>query len=326
MSSHLRVPNCRAYKKTYCWLPRARSSEFCATCAQAKQRDDLKRVIEDLPTSSLTAEQIFAILVKPDVCFGIQAAPQSSTLDQLLYSLWVRGRHAQPLLHRYIEHIQKTPVKASLLLRVRNHSRTNLCSVYRWMLRKGLFPDTMLPQSCLKCLGATAVYGCDNAAKVAELRRWIFHPNTPLTPLLRQTLTLTDSLERLVNFVQDLLDSPSDQLSDIWLMALRSIISIVQPTHPTYPNRLRDLVRKHPVCLAEAFQPASFATYGNDAKQTVKDRLAPFEEELLAKSWHPCRFQHWVWDEVERHDYGVQEIGPPPLLRRGERADWNIRW
>lgn len=325
MSSHLRVPNCKAYKKTYCWLPRIRASEFCATCGQAKQRDDLKRIIEDLPTSSLTAEQIFSVLVKPDVCFGIQAAPQSSTLDQLLYSLWVRGRTAYPLLHRYIEHIQTTPVKASLLLRVRNHSRTNLCSVYRWMLRKGLFPDTMLPQSCLKCLGTTAIYARDDC-RIAELRKWIFHPNSPLTSLLRQTLTLTDGLERLVNFVQDLLDSPSSKLSDIWLLALRSIITLVEPTHPTYPNRIRDLVRKHPACLAEAFEPRHIDVYGKDAKETIKAYLAPFEEELIAKSWHSSRFQHWCWDEYERSDYGVQEIGSAPPLRSGQRAEWDIQW
>ena len=321
--SNLRVPNCRAYKKTYCWLPRKRDSDFCATCAQVKQRDDIKHVIEDLPTSSLTAEQIFSILVKPDICFGIQAAPQSSTMDQLLYSLWVRGRPAYPLLHRYIKHIQTTPVKASLLLRVRNHTRTNLCSVYRWMLRKGLFPDTVLPQGCLKCLGSTAIYARDEC-RVAEIRRWIFHPNTPLTPLLRQTLTLTDGLERLVTFIHDLLDSPSDQISSAWLLAQRSILSILREGHPALLDRFRSGVQKHPALLAEAFQ--SIEAYGKDAKQTIKDRLALIEEELIAKSWHPSRFQHWCWDEVERLEYGVQEIGLPPPLRRGEGADWNIRW
>ncbi len=328
MSSGLRIPNCRAYKKSYCWLPRKRDSEFCATCAQVKQRDDLRRIIEDLPQSSLTADQIFAVLTKPETALGIQLVPNGSTLDQLLYSLWVRGSQGRDLLRRYIEHMNRTPLRASLLLRVRNHSRTNLCPIYRWILRTGLFQDSLLPMCCLKCLGATALYGCGPAhpERSFELRRWISGPNTPLTQLLRQTLTLSDSLERLVGFVMDLLDSSDPALEQLWQLVLQMIRQLVREARLPFAERLQEMVWQHPGCLAVAFRPDRIQTYGAAAKRTAEARLAPWHEELVAKSWHPSRFQHWVWDEQERQDYGVDHIGQAPPLRFGQAADWNIRW
>jgi hypothetical protein len=281
---------CQAYKKASCWLPRKASSTFCATCLSAKQRDDLKTLLAEIPSlEEDTVVQRFLELKAPLASAGY------SSLDTLLHSTYLKSK---PLTRRIVQHIETSPLRAPFLLRVMNHSRTGLCAPFNFILRHSLNQlGGILPQRCLCCLASVVRYG--DPEQKQRIRRMLMY-QTELPTMVRNTLQLIGGRERLVAFQDSLVEMEyAPRLIDSFEKMCKQQEAKYVHTHPltwTWETR----------------------------KQETPLRIAPWKEEFIAKSWHPSRVQHWCFDIEERARWGDDFPQPTPLT--GTRADWNIPW
>lgn len=282
--------NCKAYQKPSCWLPRKPGTDLCATCCASRQRNEFRTFLSILPTQS--EEDIYSFYTTHT---DILSSPINSPLDTFLSAV---HRKSPQLLERILRDIRTGPLNPTLLLRVRNHTRSSMCSVYSWILRKGLFTDMILPQRCLKCLAHTVWYGCDEKRRLVN-RMIVFQVELP--GLVRSTLQMLEGRDRVLDFQNALIERG---------FAQRTIHAYVTMCGQEVPTR-------HP--LTFEWRPQT--------KQILQERIAPWKEELIAKSWHPCRMQHWCLDLTEQDLWKEDIIDfPAPPSLRGSRADWHIRW
>jgi hypothetical protein len=265
--------NCKAYQKPSCWLPRHPGSDLCATCASAKNRDDFRLFLLAIP--NLPEEDILAFTNFKKTLGEATYAP----LDDFLAAVY---RRSKTLMKKVIQQIRSTSLHPTLLLRIRNHTRTHLCSTYGWMLREGLFDDMILPQKCLTCLAHTVLYGGDEKKRILQ-RMLAFQTEFP--GVLRATHEMLEGRVRILQFQQALVDRD-------------------------YPPRLIDsFIQMSSVPLIQL------------------PRLMPWKEELIAKSWHPSRMQHWCLDLEEQALWGEDFPEAPPLCGAiVGKAEWHIRW
>jgi hypothetical protein len=160
---------------------------------------------------------------------------------------------------------------------------------------------------------------------------WI-HPSGELYRMLQRTLTHKEGLKDVQRFCDAIVESSFFETEDERDRHLRAVFhtitSLLQQNPKRFPQPIPrhfpGSILSHPLLLGTYFEyPSPWRVY---AKQALKKRLDPFREELMAKSWHPSRFQYWCQDIDEQKfdvEQGIQ--GPVPELR-GLHASWNISW
>lgn len=225
-----------------------------------------------------------------------------SPMDTFLAAIYQKSL---PLTRRIVEDIRTSSLSATFFHRVRNHTRTPLCAVYAWMLRQGLFPDVVLPQRCLSCLSHTVRYGCREGQQLIR-RMIIYHMELP--HLVRATLNMLEGRQRILEFQTALIERE-------------------------YPARMLDSFagfcgQENQEFLAQERASHPLAWQWNaQVRERLRERMALWKEELIAKSWHPSRMQHWCLDLTEQAMWkeDIVDFPEPPILR-SSRAEWNIRW
>lgn len=289
------MANCLAYKKPSCWLPRRQNSSFCATCASVKERDELRAIIAAIPT--LADETIYDYYIHTKHAF---TPLTHSPLDTFLSAVYQKSL---PLTRRILGDIRTSSLASTFFHRVRSHTRTSLCAVYAWMLRQGLFPDVVLPQRCLSCLSHTVRYSCRERQQL--IRRMIIY-QIELPQLVRATLTMLEGRQRVLEFQTALIER------DYPARMLDSFAVICGGQEFLAEERAR-----HPLAWQWSVQ----------VRATLRQRMAPWKEELIAKSWHPSRMQHWCLDLIEQGMWKEDMVDfPEPPVLHGALAEWNIRW
>lgn len=297
------MTSCKGYKVQSCWLPR-KNGDLCATCLSEKDKDSVK-VLIDSPPSTLEP------LITESVERALRSQPQLSYLDQLLHALYKTSR---PLLKEYIAHIIKGSLNSTLLLRIRNHTRTSLCSVYAWIIRENLIINLVLPKNCLVCIG----HSLKNPYHSESIPRFIHYRHPNFISLLQNTFDMTDGNDRFFQFTCSLIECESIDIRNL-LEVLFHLVNVLLSCE----NKALELkVRSHPFLLD--YRGSKHAP----ARDVIKARIEPWREELTAKVWHPSRFQHWCLNDEEKKEL-VETLGDPLIgasLTPGLRAEWDIEW
>jgi hypothetical protein len=131
---------------------------------------------------------------------------------------------------------------------------------------------------------------------------------------------MTDGKERVTKFVYCMIECNYISSED-------TILSLFKYANINLPDRqgINNIRKIH------AIHPFLFKYTGSKrspVKTLIKERIAPWREELTAKIWHPSRFQHWCLDNDEKNELiemcGGSLIGAS--LTPGLRAEWNIEW
>lgn len=348
---------CEGYKKSLCWnprqaaLPRAADDSsqahnlqnprqatgiYCDTCQITSDRDELQSLSKVIASAPWPLEQILLAVNQPSIVRALLKGNLHASLDTLLAAIYANpSRHSRATLKAYVEKLRDTPLRASLLLRVRNHCRTPLCAPFGWMLRNGCFEDSFLPQKCLKCVTHMIRYGCNERPDRIRLLSTFFgtllpQSQDPFMDLLRATLTtMTDGIERALDFIYALRDSPHAQFSLLAPTVENLFFGLLNRPGFGFTraqiNHATLLLHHHSAYIRAHMMLPVGNLLQIPAAQYITSRLEPYREELTAKTWHPSRFQHWCWSEDEKAE--LPDIEPaPPIVIPGRRALWDILW
>lgn len=302
-SSHRhRMPyiECKGYKVAACWRCAIdEATKLCPSCQKQKNKDEFKEFLTHIPL--FTDEMILERLRSSAIYLNLRDTYQTGSMDDFLLAVFNKSRR---LLHRVLDFINSTPLKATLLLRVRNHTRTYLCRVYGYMLRNHLFDDNIIPGNCLQCCGHLVLYGMEGRHdRHLALTSLMWEPNL-FQNLIRSTLLMPEAEWRLAHFYRALAYREEHTLMIAFEGALQN-------------TRVRNAIQHY-----ASLQPATWL-WGLPAQNFVKRRIQPYLEELMAKSWHTSRMPYWCLDEEEKKCFG--EFDPAPPLTGGP-AEWNIPW
>lgn len=302
---------CAAYNKASCWLPPINGHPYCATCQSQSDRDALDRYIAHLPT--LPAGQIIPTFQSQEIQRALRTH-NTAVMDRMLAALYRRNK---PLLALVIAQLKASnTLRANLLLRIRGHTRPEMCAVFGYMVRKDLYPEWIMPR-CLTCLSHMIRQTNDPNFPLTQapaLRRYLEDPNT--VQIVRQVLATRLNGEAVcLDFLGALVETRVLSLRlrqhPFWLRTIQNLMAQLG-TPQQQIDSFTERANQHPLLLQ--LTPAG--------KNFVKARLAPWREELTAKGWHPCRFLHWCLDNDEK-----KEFEDLPLYRcEALRAAWDIPW
>jgi len=311
------MPPCNAYKKERCWLQATAPELYCATCLEKKKQDELSAFIKSIPT--IPDSEIISILISRSIRKSLETYTEKSTIDACLFALLKRPY----ILKEYLGKL--TPLLHSILLhRIHNHVRTDLCQVYHWMLRNSLYEDSFLPRNCLKCFAHTIRYGiADNQWRYYEIKRFIrYGSNGEFNKMITNSLlSVPAGIDRVIMVADALTESTLPQ--DIFATYVDSVLAILtRPNLSHYFNgddiiKFNTKISTHPFTLVRNLSQMQGMLY----KKECIGKLH-FKEELIAKTWHPCRFLHWCLDLVEKSTMEIP--APVPLLAK--RGEWAIKW
>jgi hypothetical protein len=129
-----------------------------------------------------------------------------------------------------------------------------------------------------------------------------------LPALVRNTVAMVEGTERILEFQRALIEKEFRQIHlDAFLRMCGT------PNHLLLLN-------------ARQAHPLGWK-WGPGAKQALKERMAPWKEELIATSWHPSRMLYWCLDLEEQGLWRADMSDfPDPLPLCCATAEWNFRW
>jgi hypothetical protein len=302
--------SCVAYNKPSCWLPVVKDSFYCATCQSRCDQDITDRLVQNIPHIPLS--QIIPSFQTPEVQRTIRHN-RSAILDRLLSTVY---RRSSTLLTQVLELMRTPALRANVLMRIRSHTRPEMCAVVGYMIRKGLYPEWEIP-NCITCV-AHMIRETNNPRlplpNVVNIRRFLEHHQ--LQQRIRQTLTTRLNGEEIcLDFLSALVETRVLSLRlrqfPVWLNIITTTMEQIG-TPPQNIQAFTQRVHQHPFLLHLTEPNRGF----------LKRRLAPWKEELMAKTWHPCRFMQCCLDEEEKR--GWDDI--PPYRIEAAPAEWNIKW
>jgi hypothetical protein len=273
--------------------------DFCASCEKEKNKDEFQEFMNLIPL--LSNEVILEKLKTPAIYMSLRDSFQTAPFDSFLNAIFQKSK---ALVRPVIDYINSTPLKATLLLRVRNHTRSSLCSVYGYMLRNGLFEDNILPGNCMKCCGHLVLYGMEGRHDRHLALTTLMWDTNLFGNLIRSTMGMPEAENRLCFFYRALAYREEDTL----MIALRGALE---------NTRARNAIQHY-----ASLQPATW-TWGLPVQNALRRRIQSYKEELMAKAWHPSRMPYWCLDEDEKKCFG--EFDPPEPLTGGP-ALWDIPW
>jgi hypothetical protein len=217
-----------------------------------------------------------------------------------------------------VEKMRQSPqLRTPLLLRFRSHQHNCFCAVVGYLIRNGYYSENIIPVRCITCAGHLIAKSNDPSFPLADS----ISLRTYLGAACQQNLRLlTETNLNWYPIVRDFWNT----LREVRNMMIRQEATYIEAfcvatIRRNHQNQLQafteDTLHRHPFNIS--FQRPAI-------RQWIRQRMAPWKEEIIAKGWHPSRMQHWCLDIEEQKDMGVDEIPPAPL-KPGEPAEWNIR-
>lgn len=307
--------------------------EYCSSCQLLSERDRLQQLIETVEESQESDDMILSNVSMPGLFDLLAEQVHGDFLEKLMITLYKKRKS---LALSFYQMIHNSQLHIPFLHLLRSHDSSDFCKVFLLLVSNSRYNDTILPFCCLKCYTSCIVYSRQKC-----LRQQIFTdlymllwgmPSGELFRIFQRTIQKPEGLSNFQVFCNGLIEStlfhsPEDR--EHHLHSVFHILAVLMRQHPTrFPepilHQFPELILSHPLLLSSYFTtPSPWRVY---AKSKLKKRLEPFHEELIAKSWHPSRFQHWCEDMEEQKfnmEQGIQ--GDIPILR-GDHALWNIRW
>ena len=290
----MRTP-CIGYKKP-CWIP-ATSNFLCATCRLLKERAEASEFIKRIPQQS--HEEIMA---------AFPLLHRNIPFDQLMPALFKRSPNLLATL------LKRNDMKASLLFHICYHTRiSESCNIYGWMLRNNIYEDSIIPEKCFRCLSHTITN--NNCWQYRNIVNKLWIDTRPLEVILSTTIP-RDGLDDVYKVIYSLIESSNNLynyncLKSFTIIAMNSVkIKSLEDMH-----RFTAGVYKHPLLFKFP-----------ESRKIIKDTIDPWKEELIAKSWHPSRFQEWCIDVEEQKSMKKDGLEYEQTPFTQSVAAWNIRW
>jgi hypothetical protein len=209
-------------------------------------------------------------------------------------------------------------LKATLLLRVRNHTDNTICHVVDWMLKSNLFNENIIP-SCIRCIAHTL----RNADKNEQVYHHIYRVLREHSQrnIVTQALTLiTKNNKEHYNNCLYLAYAMLESQNNIVKNSLFSIL-MSAPFQSEIMQEFSTELYKHPFLFI--WTDPSRIKY---LKNLLRERVYIWKEEFVAKAWHPSRFLEWCVDPVEAAEWGYPDPDVPRVPLTSKRAEWDIAW
>ena len=290
---------CSAYKKKSCWFYPVVGGIFCSSCEKAKNKDSFVRLLlEGDYIQLLTSKEFSRCLYEG-----------GDTLDMSLRLLYDKDKK---FLRSYLKVIETTHIYNDLLLRIITHTNTSLCAVIRWMVQEGLYPESLMPHNCLRCVPhlirgriTNDIYfaihfpigGVDNF----DIRRLIIKNAKNINQLAEVAHAIHEQGEEF----------PETEYKNLVYKTIGSQEDRFQFT---------ELTDNQPL-LHKAILESDSITKKKMLYKLFRHRKAPFWEELHAKSMHPSRVFQWCMSEDEKEGFET-----PEYVFCSGKAPWNIEW
>ena len=229
-------------------------------------------------------------------------------LDTLISAIYKRSHTLlQNLLKKY------SRMNTNLILRICDHSNTDICPVFMWMIRNNFYEYEFTPKNCTTCLAHLISYG----------------NFLPMTFLHQKNML--DNCKRLINkrpnmddsytIIQSFAESTNFAIGDKKLGEfIEDVMKILKKSDYDYTNEqldaFKERVYQHPLLLST--KPLS------KSMNFLEARCSIWKEELMAKAWHPSRFQGWCIDlesirEIKMGGFHIEHA----KIVKGVKAKWN---
>lgn len=293
----VKAVKCSAYKKKNCWFSPAGNDTLCSSCEKAKNKDSLATLLEGDYIQLLTSKEFSRCLYEGD------------TLDKSLRLLYDKNK---TFLASYLKVIESMHIYKHLLLRITTHTNTSLCAVIRWMVQEGLYPESLMPHNCLRCVPhlirgriTNDIYfaihfpigGVDNF----DIRRLIVKNSKNINQLAEVAHAIHEQGEEF----------PETEYNNLVYKTIVSQEDRFQFAEAIFNNPL----------LHKTILESDSVTNKKMLYKRFRDRKAPFWEELHAKSMHPSRVFQWCMSEDEKEGFET-----PEYVFCSGKAPWNIEW
>ncbi len=288
---------CSSYTNKQCWFSPADNDTLCSSCKKAQSQATLDTLMRGNPIDMLARKEFSTFLTTGD------------TLDRAMRLLYEKDKK---FLSYYLKSIENTYIERHLLLRILSHSNNSLCAVIRWMIQEGLYPDSLLPHACLRCVPHLIRGHITN-----EIYFGIHFPIGGVDNFDMRRLIVKNSKN-------------IGQLAEV-AHAIDEISGAAGPGRE-YRELLEKLISQEDILLfAETLANSPLLHKSILESDSIADkkmlyarfraRKADFWEELHAKSMHPSRVFQWCMTEDEKKGFDT-----PEYVFCDGKAPWNIEW
>jgi len=313
------MASCKGYEVDSCHLPPKSNSEYCSTCLLKKNKNTFLKFIDDLQNTEKekekTDEQILEIFNSDDIQSTLSYCMRwDKGIDKFFSSIYYRSK---PLLHHVTEAFQKkSSLNVNLILRITDHSKTPMCDVYSYLLKKRLLNDHIYPSNCVHCL-SNYIAHADAFGDDIITKRTVLND---CKRMLKRELGSEKFFFRSYATICSLAESQHFPIKLEEIHTFMGELVKIAKTHGEYKEeQIEDFQKKlyeHPLVVP---QELIFI------KSLMKKHTQSWKVEWLAKSLHPSRVQAWCCDQEEIQEwkeFGVIIDYVP--IQKGKKAEWNI--
>lgn len=284
------MPPCTGYKRA-CWFATSAkdpTNRFCIACLKASDTDAVTEYLATPAFRTSTSQEILAVFSTPPFTRS-QAQTTTGILEKILDAIYKHPLR-QELLIRYTNQI--APNSAFQFLAY-DHTHSVFCKCYPTLLRAtsptAIHPLSMtlpFPRRCLRCILNCALYaptphGFDT-----------LYMSQQFTQICANALEWQpDGFDLLVRFAAE---TPS-QYSSGFIPFVRQVFKRARRPDADYDTWVR-AAALHPLLLSTQ------TTLTRDQYTALKQRIAPFKEELIMRTWAPERLMAWCLDLEDLRD------------------------
>ena len=300
--------------KTSCWL-RPINEALCPTCIFQRDKDMLYDFVTSI--SIYSEEDIYDTISCGWVGNTLKLYNLEKYLEDILVEIYKKSK---PLLRRCIVLIHRTPLKTLLLHSIKNHTSRNICFVYGWMLRNALYEDNVIPDTCMRCISYTISHNSNWHLREVQIKLWI--DTEKLKDIIGSSI-LKWGIKDCCSIIYSLLESSNIIYKTQCMNTVMKCILDFLDKNSRYDLYIfiRE-INKHPFLIESLLKSNDINKYN----YMLKNRINPWKEELIAKSWHPSRFQAYCLDLDEQKSMIKDGLIYEEPVLKGLRASWDIYW
>jgi len=314
------MASCKGYEVDSCRLPPKSNSDYCSTCLLKKNKNTFLNFIHDIKSKAKekekSDEQILEMYESDDIQNMLSYCMRwNKGLDNFFSSLYYRSK---PLLHHIIESFQKkSRLNIYLILRITDHSKTPMCDVYSYLLRKKVLNEHIYPNNCVHCLSNYITYAEDTFGIDRITKRTVLND---CKRMLKRELGNEKFFNRSYDIVRSLAESlhfPIDRKEiEIFIEELVKIAEKCVEYKEEDIQAFRKKVYHHPLLISQDLKAI---------KAFMKQKTAVWKIEWLAKALHPSRAPTWCYDSEDMEDCkNLGIIIEHVAIQKGKKAEWNI--
>lgn len=304
---------CKAYNIQSCRLPRRPNSEFCSTCLLNKQKSQMNKNIQYIQDSSIPNEDILKMFESEEFKTLLSTnLIWEDVLDTVLGSTYKRSR---PLLHKLIEIIQKYSItNTNLVVRIANHSKTQLCPVFMHMMITNLIDEPPTTYNCIRCFAYKISYS-DYMLITDSFKLWNDCKN-----LLKRELGTEKFFFAAYDIIRAFTESSRFSIKkDDMELFITNVVNLAKNSGEHSPEEIQEFMKK----IYE--QPIMILQHMNIIKPFMKKHTASWKVGWLAKVLHPSRAHAWCSDIEEQEELKSMGIMINYTLpEKGKKAEWDI--